>query len=101
MKLLTISVGRLGVSVAHCTVPGQAGGSLSGGDLKMKAWDGEVVSRSAPPRYVAARLFESDVLAATEEVTGKEMSLKAKTRGGFHKNKGKESTHISVGDSIL
>ena len=67
----------------------------------MKAWDREVVSRSAPPRYKAGRLVESHVLAATVEVTGKEMSLRAKKGGGVHKNKGRESTHIGRGDSIL
>lgn len=50
------------------------------GHPKMKAWDGEVVSRSAVPKSKAGGLDESDVLAVKVQVTGKaEMSLTGKT----------------------
>lgn len=38
----------------------------------MKAWDGEVVASLTTHESKAGRLAESDVLAATVEVTGKE-----------------------------
>ena len=42
------------------------------GGLRMNAWDGEVVSRSATAKSKADGLVESDMLAVTVELTGKE-----------------------------
>lgn len=70
----------------------------------MKAWDGQVVSRSTVPKSKARELDESDVLAAKVPVTGKvEMGLTVKKGvlvGGWTRTR-EDNPHISTGDFIL
>ena len=58
----------------------------------MKAWEGDVVARMTTPKSKAGRLAESDVLAATADVTGKELGLMAKMGTGGRSEEGSVRT---------